>query len=206
MSRTADPLRASPALLFTACALCALAQFLVVLPELQKLDLLRARANELLESGAAATRIPVTSPQAISRVRAQLDTDLENLRRRVSGPASESEMFSAMSRAASAHQVRLDNMTPGQTESAPAGSAATPAKQILLQLTASGTYQNLSAFIADIESNFGLSEIVSMRLSDATSDDGSTIRAELRVRHVVLPGISDVAVLAHPGANERSFQ
>ncbi|MBI1189886.1 MAG: hypothetical protein GC200_04290 [Tepidisphaera sp.] len=187
MSRPPNPLRALPAYLLGACALCATAQYLVVRPELQRLDTMRAQINALLESGAAATRTPVTSPLAVGRIRAQTLAELSQLRQHVKGPADESEMFAAVSRLAAQSRVRVDSMSPGSADQKPLPDRGSPAaREIILQMSAVGSYQNLASFLANLEHNLGVCEVASLRMTPITPDDPSTIRAVLRVRHLII--------------------
>lgn len=191
MKRALSPLRLLPAQLLGVCALCALAQYVVVRPEHQTLSLLRADTHQLLQRGADATRLPATSPQAIERVRAQATQGLSDLRRQAQGPDDESAMFALISRLASQRHVRLDSVS---SDAPP--PASSDIRDLSLKLSSVGAYQDLAAFLADIQQSLGISEITSLRLTPLNPDDPALIRADVRVTRLVIANLPNSG--AHP--------
>lgn len=189
-----------------ACCVCGGAYHFLVIPAKTALADTRAAVSKQLSTvGTQSPASQITPDQLRSIDRATMAKAMMMSER--SRPAqSEATMFQTVSDIASATGVRLEQLTP-QRESprvrtvapAPALAPSVPPRSpssgpeapvaapkdtsVGYQFDVSGTYAQLTAFIASLSRDLGFTSITSVRFTLVGERDPDLLRAEIRTQH-----------------------
>lgn len=172
--KPASPGRALVAQSLIACMLLAGAVAVVGGP--LRLDLAEARSRLRALKQRAEREVGVDPGAAPAREPSQdPDARAEEIRRRSERAADSGALFDAIMRLAAETSVRIDKLEPRAGGATPGGEGRLISTSFTIAAT--GSYENLTAFLASVEREAGYVTTTSMRLTPVTDASGKALVA-----------------------------